>query len=539
MTDKQSVVIIGGGPAGLTAAWELIKDGGADRYDVTVLEETHEFGGISRTVKHNGNRMDIGGHRFFSKDDRIMDWWKNTLPLQGAPSYDDKKLNREHDMEPGGPDPEVEDKVMLKRHRVSRIYWNKHFLDYPISLSAGTLKAMGFKLTMVAGFSYLKSMVHKLPEDNLENFYINRFGRKLYSMFFEGYTEKLWGRHPSEISADWGAQRVKGLSIMGVLKNAFQKLLPKKRDNSEVETSLIEEFWYPKYGPGQLWETVESNCENAGVKVVTDAKVIEVRQQNGHISSVVTEAADGTRTEWNADQFISSMPVMDLVEAIDAAGVDTEAAATGSKAAPEAVTEVAEGLPYRDFVTVGLLVNHLKLENTTDIPTLGNPPIVPDCWIYVQDPGYKVGRIQVFNNWSPYLVKNVDDTVWIGLEYFCEEGDTFWNMSEEDAVKFAISELMRMGVIEKPEDVLDSHRERVKKAYPAYFDTYDRIDEVIDYLDGFGNLYCVGRNGQHRYNNMDHSMATAIEAVDNIKSGKATKENVWSVNTDQSYHEEK
>ena len=539
MTDKQSVVIIGGGPAGLTAAWELIKDGGADRYDVTVLEETHEFGGISRTVKHNGNRMDIGGHRFFSKDDRIMDWWKNTLPLQGAPSYDDKKLNREHDMEPGGPDPEVEDKVMLKRHRVSRIYWNKHFLDYPISLSAGTLKAMGFKLTMVAGFSYLKSMVHKLPEDNLENFYINRFGRKLYSMFFEGYTEKLWGRHPSEISADWGAQRVKGLSIMGVLKNAFQKLLPKKRDNSEVETSLIEEFWYPKYGPGQLWETVESNCENAGVKVVTDAKAIEVRQQNGHISSVVTEAADGTRTEWNADQFISSMPVKDLVEAIDAAGVDTEAAATGSKAAPEAVTEVAEGLPYRDFVTVGLLVNHLKLENTTDIPTLGNPPIVPDCWIYVQDPGYKVGRIQVFNNWSPYLVKNVDDTVWIGLEYFCEEGDTFWNMSEEDAVKFAISELMRMGVIEKPEDVLDSHRERVKKAYPAYFDTYDRIDEVIDYLDDFGNLYCVGRNGQHRYNNMDHSMATAIEAVDNIKSGKATKENVWSVNTDQSYHEEK
>ena len=539
MTQKQSVVIIGGGAAGLTAAWELVKDGGSENYDVTVLEATREFGGISRTVKHDGNRMDIGGHRFFSKDERIMDWWKGVLPLQGAPSYDDKKLGREHDMEPGGPDPEVEDKVMLKRHRVSRIYWNRHFFDYPISLSANTLKAMGPKLTLVAGFSYLKSMVHKLPEDNLENFYINRFGRKLYSMFFEGYTEKLWGRHPSEISADWGAQRVKGLSIMGVLKNAFQKLLPKKRDNSEVETSLIEEFWYPKYGPGQLWETVESNCENAGVKVVTDAKVIEVRQQNGHISSVVTEAADGTRTEWNADQFISSMPVKDLVEAIDAAGVDTEAAATGSKAAPEAVTEVAEGLPYRDFVTVGLLVNHLKLENTTDIPTLGNPPIVPDCWIYVQDPGYKVGRIQVFNNWSPYLVKNVDETVWIGLEYFCEEADTFWNMSEEDAVKFAISELMRMGVIENPEDVLDSHRERVKKAYPAYFDTYDRIDEVIDYLDGFGNLYCVGRNGQHRYNNMDHSMATAIEAVDNIKSGKATKENVWSVNTDQSYHEEK
>ena len=209
---------------------ELIKDGGADKYDVTVLEGTREFGGISRTVKHNGNRMDIGGHRFFSKDERIMDWWKTVLPLQGAPSYDDKKLGRDHDMEPGGPfDPETEDKVMLKRHRVSRIFWNRHFFDYPISLSPNTLKAMGFKLTMVAGFSYLKSMFHKLPEDNLENFYINRFGRKLYSMFFEGYTEKLWGRHPSQISADWGAQRVKGLSIMGVLKNAFQKLLPKKR----------------------------------------------------------------------------------------------------------------------------------------------------------------------------------------------------------------------------------------------------------------------------------------------------------------------
>ena len=529
MTQKQSVVIIGGGPAGLTAAWELVKDGGSEQYDVTVLEATREFGGISRTVKHDGNRMDIGGHRFFSKDDRIMDWWKDVLTLQGAPSYDDKKLHREHDMEPGGPDPEIEDKVMLKRHRVSRIYWNRHFLDYPISLSVNTLKAMGFKLTMVAGFSYLKSMVHKLPETNLENFYINRFGRKLYSMFFEGYTEKLWGRHPSEISADWGAQRVKGLSIMGVLKNAFQKLLPKKRDNSEVETSLIEEFWYPKLGPGQLWETVESNCEAAGVKVITDANVVEIRQKDGKIASVVYEDSEGNRTEMAADDFISSMPVKDLVNAVDAS----------DQPAPKDMTEIANGLPYRDFVTVGLLVKHLRLTNTTDIPTLGNPPIVPDCWIYVQDPGYKVGRLQIFNNWSPYLVKDVDNTVWIGLEYFCEEGDSFWNMTDEEATKFAIQELTRMQVINGPQDVLDSHRERVKKAYPAYFDTYDRMPELVDYLDSFGNLYCVGRNGQHRYNNMDHSMATAIEAVKDIKSGETSKDNVWSVNTDKSYHEEK
>lgn len=529
VTNKQSVVIIGGGPAGLTAAWELAKDGGSERYDVTVLEATKQFGGISRTVRHNGNRMDIGGHRFFSKDDRIMDWWKNVLPLQGAPSYDDKKLGRHHDLEPGGPDPEKTDKVMLKRHRVSRIYWNHHFFDYPISLSWNTLKALGFRLTMVAGFSYLKSVFHKLPEDNLENFYINRFGRKLYSMFFAGYTEKLWGRAPKEISADWGAQRVKGLSIMGVLKNAVQKMLPKKRDSHEVETSLIEEFWYPKLGPGQLWETVEANCREVGVNVITDAKVVELDQRDGRLSSVVYLDAEGKKVSLEADEVISSMPIKDLVNAVKAS----------PQSAPKDMAEIANGLPYRDFVTVGLLVKKLRIRNTTDTPTLGNPPIVPDCWIYVQDPGFKVGRLQMFNNWSPYLVKDVDDTVWIGLEYFCEEGDDFWNLSDEKATAFAVDELTRMGIINGPQDVMDSHRERVPKAYPAYFDTYDRMPELVEWLDSFGNLYCVGRNGQHHYNNQDHSMATSMEAVDNIRTGRTSKTNVWNVNTEKSYHEEK
>ena len=529
MERKQSVIVIGGGPAGLTAAWELVKDGGDEHYDVTVLEATDAFGGISRTVRHNGNRMDIGGHRFFSKDDRIMDWWKEVLPLQGAPSYDDKKLGRHHDLEPGGPDPEKTDRVMLKRHRVSRIYWNHHFFDYPISLTLNTLRAMGFKLTMQAGFSYLKSVVHKLPEDNLENFYINRFGRKLYSMFFEGYTEKLWGRHPREISADWGAQRVKGLSIMGVLKNAFQKLLPKKRDAHQVETSLIEEFWYPKLGPGQLWETVERRNVEHGVHVITDARVIGLTQSDGHMTGVIYRNADGKEVTLKADQIISSMPIKDLVEAIAHEEPSTD----------KEMVRVAQGLPYRDFVTVGLLVRHLRIRNTTSIKTLGDPPIVPDCWIYVQDPGYKMGRIQIFNNWSPYMVKNVDGTVWIGLEYFCKEGDDFWNMSDQETTDFAIKELTRMGIINGPADVLDSHRERVVKAYPAYFDTYAQMPELVKWLDSFGNLYCVGRNGQHHYNNQDHSMATSMEAVANIKSGRTDKTNVWNVNTEKSYHEEK
>ena len=228
------------------------------------------------------------------------------------------------------------------------------------------------------------------------------------------------------------------------------------------------------------------------------------------------------------------MPVRDLVRALD-----EDQGSAGEGRVPQDMLEVAEGLPYRDFVTVGLLVKRLKLRNTTGIPTLGDPPIVPDCWIYVQDPGYKVGRIQVFNNWSPYLVEDPDGTVWIGLEYFCEEGDAFWSMSEDEAVRFAVGELTRMRVIDGPQDVLDSHRERVAKAYPAYFDTYARMDELVEYLDSFGNLYCVGRNGQHRYNNMDHSMATAMEAVDNIRTGRTSKKNVWNVNTEQSYHEQK
>lgn len=518
----KKIVIIGAGPAGLTAANELLKDGNSE-YEVVILEETKAIGGISQTVRYNGNRMDIGGHRFFSKSDEVMNWWSDLMPLQGEPSYDDKKLGREKPLYEGGPDPEKDDRVMLVRDRVSRIYYNNKFFDYPISMSAATIKNMGFGTTLKAGFSYLKSAMFKKPETSLENFYINRFGKVLYSMFFEGYTEKLWGRHPREISADWGSQRVKGLSIKAILKDMFSKAFGGKKKKREVETSLIEQFWYPKYGPGQLWELAADRAVERGAKLLKGYNVKNVVCKDGKITSVICETENGTQTI-DGDIFISSMPVKDLVGGM-----------TGDVPSKE-IADIAAGLPYRDFVTVGLLVDKLNLKNETDIKTLGN--IVPDCWIYVQETHVKLGRIQIFNNWSPYMVKNPENTVWIGLEYFCAEGDDFWNMSDKECIDFAVKELESMGVI-KSDKVLDSHREKIKKAYPAYFDTYAQMDELIKFLDGYENLFCVGRNGQHRYNNMDHSMLTAIRAAETIKAGKTDKHDIWNVNTEKEYHETK
>lgn len=455
----EKVIIIGAGPAGLTAAIELLKNGGD--YDVTILEGSQAMGGISQTVRYNGNRMDIGGHRFFSKNQQVMDWWADLMPLQGKPAYDDKKLGHEKPLAENGPDPETEDNVMLVRDRVSRIYYNKHFFDYPISMKPETIKNMGFVTTMKAGFSYLWACVFK----------------------------KVFGT----------------------------------KNKGEVETSLIEQFWYPKYGPGQLWETAAEKVKELGGKILTGCQVKKIMCEGRKVTSVVCDTAEGEKT-FTGDIFISSMPVKDLILGMD-----------GTKPC-DTVIKIAKGLPYRDFVTVGLLVNKLNLKNETNKTTLGN--IVPDCWIYVQDKGVKLGRIQIFNNWSPYMVEKPEDTVWIGLEYFCAEGDDFWNMSEEDCVKFATAELVKMGVISENE-VLDSHREKVKKAYPAYFDTYKHFDTMIKFLDTFPNLYCVGRNGQHRYNNMDHSMLTAMETAEAIKTGKKSRKDIWNVNTEKEYHEEK
>lgn len=519
----KKVVIIGAGPAGITAGYELLKnrDDSSEQYEVTILEETDAIGGISRTVRHNGNRMDIGGHRFFSKDESVTAWWDEIMPRQGAPAFDDKLLDREVSLTRNGPDPEVSDRVMLTRNRVSRIYYKKKFFDYPVKMNWNTIKNMGVVTTSAAGFSYLASTIRKLPETSLENFYINRFGKKLYSMFFEGYTEKLWGRHPSAISADWGSQRVKGLSVRAILKDILRKTLPGKNDE-EVETSLIEEFQYPKYGPGQLWEAAAQELQNMGGTILQGCKVTGFHTDENQITQIVYED-HGKQKSMSADYVLSSMPLKDLV--------------AGMPNVPKNISRIAAGLPYRDFVTVGLLVNKLNLKNETRLKTLQN--IVPDCWIYVQDTGVKLGRIQIFNNWSPYMVAQPENTVWIGLEYFCTEGDKYWNMNEKEWVSFSVNELISMGILSDKRDVLDYHRECVRKAYPAYFDTYNEIDKLIDWLNGFENLFCIGRNGQHRYNNMDHSMMTSFETVKNIRSGNPKKDNVWSVNTEGEYHEQK
>ena len=524
-------LVIGAGPAGLTAAYDLLKNSSDN--EVVVFEESVCFGGISKTVEYKGNRMDMGGHRFFSKVPEVNAWWDKMLPMQGHPTYDDIVLNRPMPVKEGGPDPEKEDRVMLLRHRVSRILFDDKFYDYPISLKPETFKNFGFGTTLKVGFSYLASVFHKLPEDNLENLYVNNFGRKLYGMFFEYYTENLWGRHPSEIDASWGRQRTKGLSIFGILKDFFGKLFKVK--NRKVNTSLIEEFKYPKLGPGQLWDVTASEIEKLGGKIIKCAKVTKIHKNSNNIITGITYVdtkkredgifvpVDGTEKTIEGDYVISSMPVRELV--------------AGMNDVPADPARIAAGLPYRDYMTLGVLVPSLKLKNLTDIKTIKN--IVPDCWVYVQDRKVKLGRFQIYNNWSPYMIKDIENTVWVGLEYFVNEGDEYWNMTEEEFARLGIDEMVKLGLIDSKDVVLDYHMEKVKKAYPAYFDTYDEIDILVDYLKSIDNLYCVGRNGQHRYNNIDHSMVTSFETVKNIISGEKNKDNIWSVNTEQEYHESK
>lgn len=516
--ERKTAIIIGAGPAGLTAAYQILKT--APNIHPIILEESAEIGGISRTHLYKGNRMDIGGHRFFTKNHEVQELWHEILKVQGAPSSDDLLLKRDVPLATGGPDPEKEDEIMLSRHRISRILYLHKFFDYPISLKWQTFKNMGFSRTMKASFGYLGSAVHKRKELSLADFYINRFGKPLYRMFFEDYTKKVWGRDPKEISPDWGAQRVKGLSLWKAISNVITKPFHKKN----VETSLIERFEYPKYGPGFLYETMAKRIEEMGGEILFNHRVKKVNLSDNQVTSLLVETPAGDK-EISGSYFFSSMPLKDLYLAI------------GNELVPNDVFEIATHLVYRDFITVGVLAKKLLLKNTTKEKTIND--LVPDTWIYIQEREVKIGRLQIFNNWSPYLVKDPLNSVWIGLEYFANEGDELWEMPEEEFKNFAINELSSIGVID-PNDVIDATELKVKKAYPAYFDTYKDIAKVREHLLTIKNLYCIGRNGQHRYNNMDHSMLTAIQAVRSLLDpSKYPPELIWEVNTEQDYAEEK
>ncbi|WP_433975110.1 NAD(P)/FAD-dependent oxidoreductase [Tunturiibacter lichenicola] len=553
-------IIIGAGPAGLTAGLELLR-----RTDVQpiLLEASDEIGGISRTIKYKGNRMDIGGHRFFSKSDRVMQWWVDLMPpdVENAGSepeisYQGKKrvvavparlpeepvlrgvgpidphaaeeTDEDEELDLSSADMLVEvaphdpDLVMLIRPRKSRIYYLRKFFDYPITLTATTLKNLGLARTFRVGASYMKSKVSQItPEKSLEDFLINRFGRQLYLTFFKSYTEKVWGTPCDEISAEWGAQRIKGLSLTTAVKHFLKKALGGKQKGDlaqkGTDTSLIERFMYPKFGPGQLWEHVADQIREKGGEIHMGWKVDRIHCEGRRVASIDAVTAQGERQTFAGDYFFSTMPMRELVEAMDAP-------------VPENVREVSAGLQYRDFITVGLLADRLKVKET-------DGGLLKDTWIYVQEPDVILGRLQIFNNWSPYLV--ADPTkVWIGLEYFCYDTDDLWKMPDEELKRFAIAEVAKIGIL-NAEDVSDGHVVRVPKTYPAYFGTYDRFDELREFTDGFENLFLVGRNGMHKYNNQDHSMLTAMTVVDGIVAGHVDKAALWGINTEQEYHEEK
>ena len=560
-------IIAGAGPAGLTAAYELLK-----RTDIRpiICETTGAIGGIAQTFNYKGNRIDIGGHRFFSKSDRVMKWWFNILPLQGAPAADDTEKShdvdyateafveylcgacaqegqRTEDLGQGtnddsfptsdvrspksyfvrrhAPNPEKEDQVMLQRPRLSRIFYRSHFFPYPIGITLTVARRLGLWNTFLIGMSYIKRQIFPIKDETyLDAFYRNRFGDRLYKTFFEAYTEKVWGVPCNHIRADWGAQRVKGLSLKRAIMHAIKDMISSdfKKAQQERETSLITRFFYPKFGPGQMWETVAEHVQCCGAELKMKTRVSGVRLQNGKVIAATIENVETGKTEEIAcDFFFSTMPIKHLVGMMHPRPPDT-------------VVEVAEGLQYRDFLTVGLLLNKLHVQEKGKQPDAA----VPDNWIYIQEGTVRVGRVQIFNNWSPYMVSDHKKHVWIGLEYFVNEGGDLWVKPDQDMIDLGIREMEQIGFL-KEEDVVDACVLRMPKAYPAYIGSYDQLQVVRDYANSIPNLYLLGRNGMHRYNNQDHSMLTAMTAVDNIVAGKTDKSNLWEINLEMVYHEEK
>ncbi len=462
------VVVIGAGPAGLTAAYLLAKDG----VKVTVVEADDVVGGISRTAQYNGYRFDIGGHRFFTKIAPVEALWHEIL----------------------GED-------FLAVPRLSRIHYGGKYFDYPLK-AGNALSGLGIWNAGLIVLSYLWAHVRPYPvEETFEQWVSNRFGKRLYRIFFKTYTEKVWGIPCSEIRAEWAAQRIQGLSLAKAILHAAQ--LQKRSDSIKT---LIHEFQYPRFGPGQMWETAAKRVEALGGEVLMRHDAVKLEQRNGRIVAVRVKTPVGER-RIEGDHFISTMPIRHLVRALDPAPSDSVRAA-------------GEGLNYRDFLTVALMIRE---EN-----------IFPDNWIYIHTPGVKVGRIQNFNNWSQAMVPEPGTTC-VGMEYFCFEGDGMWTSRDEDLIAMAKDELAALNLADKSR-IFDGTVVRMPKAYPVYDSVYsDHLQTVRGHIDQVTNLHTVGRNGMHKYNNADHSMLTAMMALENMRGAS---HDVWSVNTDFEYHEE-
>lgn len=471
-TTRKKVVIIGAGPAGLTAAYELCKEG----VESVVLEKDNVVGGISRTVNYKGYLFDIGGHRFFTKVRAVDEMWREVLG----------------------------ERKFLRRSRLSRIYYNKKFFHYPLK-ATNALLGLGFWNCFMMVGSYAKAQLFPIKhERSFEDWICNRFGKRLYDTFFKTYTEKVWGIPCNEISADWAAQRIKGLSLISTIKNAL--LSANSQNKSDVIKTLIDAFDYPEKGPGQMWEMVAQSIQDKGSTLKMRSSVERIVWKDNKVTALEIEI-DGRNETVAGTDFISSMPMQELVRKMD-------------PPPPEAVREAAEKLGYRDFLTVSLVINKADL--------------FKDNWIYIHDPDVKVGRIQNFKNWSPKMVPDPDKTC-LGLEYFCFEGDGLWTTSDEDLVSLGAMELGLLGLVD-PKDVEDGAVVRMPKAYPVYDGVYgEAVETIREFLAGIVNMYLVGRNGMHKYNNQDHSMLTAMLSVKNILGANY---DVWEVNIDNEYHEE-
>lgn len=510
MEKQKKVLIIGAGIAGITCAYKLVTE--CDNLKPIIIEQNPYIGGLATTIDYDGNFADIGPHRFFTKNEQVIEFWKSIMPLQGANAIDDILLKRKIDFDDGYSDPEVDDNVLLKRKRFSRIYYLKKFFDYPVKLNIKTILNLGIIRTMLCGFSYIKSCIIKRREKSLEDFMINRFGKVLYNTFFEYYTEKVWGRKPRDIDKSWGQQRIKGLSLIKTLLNKFSK-------NKEI--SLTDEYFYPKFGAKQMCSEMLKTILEKGGEIHLDTKVVKINKSENKINSLTVKNSQGVISDIYGDYVVSSMPVKDLL--------------CGMNDVAQNVIDIAQNLPYRDYQLITYLVKKFNLKNNTDWRTIND--ICPDSWIYVQDREVKIGRIYIPKNFSPYLCRNIEDTL-ICLEYFCDKDDELLSMTDNEIFKFGIEEMLKINAIQSKEDVLKSYRFKVEKAYPAYFDSYENFDVIKSYINSIENLYCIGRNGQHKYNNMDHSTLSGIMASDIIKNS-SDKTILWSVNADDSYQEVK